>query len=285
MFATGGVKGFRCSVYNIKMDVALVSGLKSFIFFRIILILMPDRAEEPFVQVIADHIESKNPIIMGGFPGMGLVGNIVAQYFIDQLDMKLCGRVDSKLFPPIAILYGGLVKGPVRIYENVENNLVIIFSDIPIDLIISREVGIAIIKWAKDLQPREMISLAGLATTGEGHKVFGAATSQELLDRVKSHLEVFEMGTITGVPGMVMNECMNHGIPGICILGETRGPAPDPRVSIEVVKVMNSIYGFNLDIKPMEEQAEEIEKMMHKLSEQLGEAEARPSTKDLTMYG
>lgn len=267
------------------MDVAMVWALKSFIFFHAILFVMPDRTEEPFVQVIADHIESKNPIILGGFPGMGLVGNIVAQYFIDQLDMKLCGRVESKLFPPIAILYGGLVKGPVRIYESVEKNMLIIFSDIPIDPIISREIGTAIVKWAKDLQPREVISLAGLATTGDGHKVFGAATTQETLDRLKNHLEIFEMGTITGVPGIIMNECMNSGINGVSILGETRGPNPDPRASIEVVKAMNSLYGFDLDIKPMEEQAEEIEKMLHKLSEQLGEAEARPSTKDLTMYG
>lgn len=246
---------------------------------------MADRAEEPFVQVIADHIESKNPIIMGGFPGMGLVGNIVTQFFIDQLKMKPCGHIESRLFPPIAILYGGLVKGPVRIYESPEKSLVVIFSDIPIDPIISREVGTAIVKWATGLEPQEMVSLAGLATTGEEHKVYGAATSQDALDRIKSHIELFEMGTITGVPGVVMNECMNHGIPGVCILGETRGPNPDPRSAIEVVKAMNSIYGFDLDIKPMQEQAEEIEKMLHKLSEQIGEAEAKQSPKDMTMYG
>ena len=56
---------------------------------------MADKAEEPFVQVIAENIESKNPIIFGGFPGMGLIGNIVTQYFIDQMDMQPRGRVDS----------------------------------------------------------------------------------------------------------------------------------------------------------------------------------------------
>ncbi len=246
---------------------------------------MADRAEEPFVQVITDHIECKNPIILGGFPGMGLVGNIVAQYLIDQLKMKPCGRVDSRLFPPIAILYGGLVKGPVRIYEKPEKNLVIVFSDIPIDPIISREVGTAIVKWAKSLEPQEIISLAGLATTGEAHKVYGAATNQEGLEKIKGRIELFEMGTITGVPGVLLNECINQGITGICILGETRGPNPDPRASIQVVKAMNDLYGFSLDIKPMEDQAEEIEKMLHKLSEQIGEAEASPSKKEPEMYG
>lgn len=247
--------------------------------------MMADNAEEPFVQIISDNIESKNPIIIGGFPGMGLIGNIVVQYLIDQMDMKPCGRVDSRLFPPIAILYGGLVKGPVRIYEKPEKNIVAVFSDIPIDPVISREVGHSIVKWAKGLNPREIISIAGLATTGVEHKVYGAATSQTGLDRIKDKVNVFEMGTITGVPGVIMNESVNLGIDGVCILGETRGPNPDPRSAIEVVKALNNIFDLNINIEPMKEQAEQIEQMMHKLSEQIGEAEAKSGPRDLTMYG
>ncbi len=242
--------------------------------------------DEPFVQIIAENIESKNPIILGGFPGMGLVGNIVTQYYIEQMDMKPRGRVDSRLFPPIAILYGGLVKGPVRIFENAEKGVVVVFSDIPIDPIISREVGKAIVNWAKPMMPREIISIAGLATTGEEHKVYGAATTEAGLARIKDKLEVFEMGTITGVPGVLLNECMNNGIEATCILGETRGPNPDPRSAIKVVEVMNNIYDFDVPLEPMKEQAEEIEKMMHQLSEQVGEAEAKPSKEGgQQMYG
>lgn len=248
--------------------------------------LMADRAEEPFVQVIAEIIESKNPIIIGGFPGMGLIGNIVAQYFIDQMSMRPCGRVDSRLFPPIAILYGGLVKGPVRIYENAERGVVVVFSDIPIDPIISREVGKAIVSWAMPMQPREILSIAGLATPGEEHRVYGAATTEAGLEKLKNKVEIFEMGTITGVPGVMLNECMNHGIEAVCILGETRGPNPDPRSAIRVVEALNSIYNFGVSLEPMKEQAEEIESMLHKLSEQIGEAEARPSReRGQQMYG
>jgi uncharacterized protein len=246
---------------------------------------MADKAEEPFVQVIADNIESKNPIILGGFPGMGLIGNIVTQYFIDQMDMQPRGRVDSRLFPPIAILYGGLVKGPVRIYESVAKGIVVVFSDIPIDPIISREVGRAIVNWAKPMGPREVISIAGLATNSEEHKVYGAATTQAGLDRLKDKVEVFEVGTITGVPGVMLNECMNSGIEAICILGETHGPTPDPKSAVQVVEALNKIYGLNVAIEPMKEQAEEIEQMLHKLSEQIGEAEAKPGKETQGMYG
>lgn len=248
---------------------------------------MADRVDEPFVQVIADKLECKNPIVIGGFPGMGLVGNIVTQYLLDQLNMKSCGRVDSRLFPPIAILYGGLVKGPVRIYENPEKEVVIVFSDIPIDPLISREVGRTLVNWFKTINPKEVVTIAGLATMTQEHKVFGAAGRQEDLDRIKDHLNVFEVGTISGVPGVIMNECMNNDIPSVCLLGETSGPNPDPRAAIEVTKVMNTLYGFNVDIHPLEEQAEQIELMMHKLSEQVGEAEARPvkDKKEFSIYG
>jgi uncharacterized protein len=94
------------------------------------------------------------------------------------------------------------------------------------------------------------------------------------------------MGTITGVPGVLLNECMNNGIEATCILGETRGPNPDPRSAIKVVEVMNNIYGFDVPLEPMKEQAEQIEQMLHQLSEQIGEAEAKPSKEGgQQMYG
>lgn len=244
--------------------------------------MMLQKFEEKFVEVITFNIASKNPIIIGGFPGMGLVGNIVSQYLIEQLSMEQVGRVDSRLFPPIAILYGGIVKGPVRIYESSEHEVIVIFSDIPIDPLISREVGRTIVDWIKTVNPKEVVSIAGLATNTDEHKVYCAATDPEKLKAIQEGLQIFEIGTISGVPGVLINECLNHEIPAICLLGETRGPNPDPRAAIEVVQAINKIYGLNIDITSLKEQADEIEQVLHKLSQQLGEAEAKPRD---SMYG
>lgn len=245
---------------------------------------MADKVDEPFVTVTVENLESKNPTIIFGFPGMGLIGNIVAQHLIDQFQMKQKGIVESRLFPPIAIVYSGIVKSPVRIYENAEKEIIIVFSDIPIDPIISGEVGRNLITWAKDINPKEVISIAGLATTGTERKVFGAAASTDDLARIKDTVQVFEVGTISGVPGVILNECLNNNIPAICMLGETRGPNPDPRSAAEVVKALNKLYGWDVKIEPLMEQADQIEQMLHKLSEQLGEAEAKPQ-KDYSIYG
>jgi uncharacterized protein len=245
--------------------------------------LMADKIED-FVKIKVEKLESKNPTIICGFPGMGLVGNIVAQFLMDQFQMKLCGYVESRLFPPIAIIYSGLAKSPVRIYENPQREIVIIFSDIPIDPLISGEVGRSIIKWAKSVNPKEVIAIAGLATTGEERRVFAAGATEEDLKKVKDKALIFEVGTISGVPGVVLNECLNGNIPAICLLGETRGANPDPRAAAEVVKAIANIYGWEIKVDLLLKEADQIEQMLHKLSEQIGEAEAKPS-RETGIYG
>jgi len=246
---------------------------------------MPDRLED-FVKITVEKLESKNPTIICGFPGMGLIGNIVTQYLMDQFPVEQRGIIDSRLFPPIAIVFSGLVKTPVRIYEDTSRELVLVFSDIPIDPIISGEVGRTIINWVKTINPKEVIAIAGLATTGEEHRVFGAAASPEDLEKLKDKALVFEVGTISGVPGVIMNECQNNNIPAICLLGETRGPNPDPRSAAEVVKTLAKIYDWKLEIEPLIKEADQIEQMLHKLGEQVGEAEAKTSkSPDSSIYG
>jgi len=246
---------------------------------------MPDRLED-FVKITVEKLESKNPTIICGFPGMGLIGNIVTQYLMDQFKIEQRGIIESRLFPPIAIVFSGLVKTPVRIYEDTSRELVLIFSDIPIDPIISGEVGRTIINWAKTVNPKEVIVIAGLATTGEEHRVFGAAATAEDLEKLKDKALVFEVGTISGVPGVIMNECQNNNIPAICLLGETRGANPDPRSAAEVVKTLKKIYDWQLEIEPLIKEADQIEQMLHKLSEQVGEAEAKTGkSPDSSIYG
>jgi uncharacterized protein len=244
---------------------------------------MPDKMDD-FVKVIVEKLECKNPTVICGFPGMGLVGNIVAQFLMDQFKMTTCGHLESRLFPPIAIIYGGLVKNPVRIYENPAREIVIVFSDIPIDPLVSGEVGRSVIEWVKTINPKEVVSIAGLATTGTERRIFVAGATPEDLERVKDNAQIFEVGTISGVPGVIMNECRNNNIPAICLLGETRGANPDPRAAAELVKALGKIYSWDINIDILLKEADQIEQVMHKLSEQVGEAEAKPS-KDYNIYG
>ena len=238
------------------------------------------------VKIITKGIQSENPVLIEGFPGIGLVGNIASQQMIDELDMGYVGSIDSRYFPPIAVLYEGLINMPVRIYESVEHNLVIVVSDIPINPSVSYDVSKALVEWAKSINVKEIVSIAGIATMGEERKVFGAATDEVMLERIKDKVELFQMGTISGISGSVMGECLVNEIPAISLLGATQSQNPDPRAAVVVIEVLNSLYDLSIDTESLIGQAEQIEVEMQKLAEDVRTTE-QPVTprKEFPMYG
>lgn len=238
------------------------------------------------VKIITEPISLENPIIIEGFPGIGLVGNIASQHLIDELEMEYIGSIESKYFPPIAVLFNGIVNMPVRIYESKPHNFVLVISDIPIHPTISYEVSKVLIDWAQSINVKEIVSIAGIATMTTENKVFGAATNEEMLNRIKEDVEVFQVGTISGISGSVMTECYMRNIPAISLLGETHSPNPDPRAAASVIKVVNNIYDLSIDTDNLLEQAQQIELELQKLAEQVRTTEqVEQPRREFPMYG
>ncbi|HPJ30157.1 MAG TPA: proteasome assembly chaperone family protein [Methanothrix sp.] len=241
------------------------------------------------VQVKALRPKSQNPVVIEGFPGIGLIGNIASQYVVNQLEMDYLGAIDSRFFPPLSVLVGGVAHMPVRIYEKPELDVVVISSDIPVHPAASYDVARGIVSWAESIGAKEMVCLAGITVMSDQQRVFGAATTEEMLERIKDKVEVFEIGTISGISGSVMNECLLRNVPAICLLGETHSMAPDPRAAIVTIKMLNTLYDLEVETKELEERADEIELQMQKLAEQVKStaAEEVPGKKELQfpMYG
>ncbi|VVB68898.1 PAC2 family protein [uncultured archaeon] len=246
--------------------------------------------DKDIIQVILEKEPStKNPILIEGFPGIGLVGNIASQYIVNELKMTYLGAMSSKFFPPLAVLLGGVVNMPVRIYEDASKGIVILTADVPVHPLASYDIGREIVSWAESINVREVVCLAGITVMSDQHRVFGAASKKELLDRIKDMAEVFELGTITGITGSIMNECRIRNIPAICLLGETASAEPDPRAAMATVETLNKIYGLGVSTAKLAEQAEQIEVQMAQLAQQLRAAQPEEQQaqmpKEFPMYG
>jgi uncharacterized protein len=239
------------------------------------------------VKIITTEIQTENPVLIEGFPGIGLVGNIASQQIIDELKMEYVGSIDSRHFPPIAVLYEGLINMPVRIYESTEHGMVMVVSDIPINPVIAYDISKALLSWAKAINVKEIVSLAGIATMSEENKVFGAATNMDMLERIKDKVELFQMGTISGISGSIMGECLVREIPAISLLGSTMSQNPDPRAAAVVIDVLNLLYDYKINTESLIEQAEKIEIEMQRLAEDVRTTE-QPTAggrKEFPMYG
>lgn len=241
---------------------------------------------EPVVNIINESIKSENPIVIEGFPGIGLVGNITCQHVIEELEMKYIGSIDSRYFPPLAVLFNGIIYMPVRIYEAAKKDIVVVISDIPIHPTASYDISKALVDWMQKIKAKTIVSIAGIATTTGERRVFGGATNNEMLEKIKDKTEIFQVGTISGISGSIMTECFLRNMPAVSLLGETPGPNPDPRAAVEVIKVLNKIFDLSINTEKLLSQAEQIELELSKLAEQVRTTEA-PSMpkKEFPMYG
>jgi uncharacterized protein len=243
--------------------------------------------DSEYVNIIVEEgVSSKNPVILEGFPGIGLVGNIVATQIASELKMKQIGTIESRLFPPITVLYDGLTFAPVRIYEDPQNNFIVVLSDILIHPMIAYDIGKSVINWAQSLNARLNIPIAGIATMREQRTVYAAATGAEQLNLVKDKAETLVTGSISGIAGSIMNESHISKLPALCLLGETQGPTPDPRAAARVIDVVSDVLQVDISTQKLVEEADHIETELHKLAEQVQGAElAEPKGQTQVMYG
>ncbi|MCS7118833.1 MAG: proteasome assembly chaperone family protein [Archaeoglobaceae archaeon] len=233
-------------------------------------------------QIIVEKPSVKNSVLVTSFPGIGLVGTIATAYFINEVKLDNLGILESRLLPPVASLYEGVVLPPIRIYESKELNLLLIHSDVPIVPQIAYGISKVIVNWAMEVKARRVFSLAGIATFEDKKRVFGAVTQKELIDEIKDHVEIFRTGTISGIAGSILNECVASKFPGIALLGETSGFNPDPRAAANLIGAINRIFGWKISVEKLIEEAEFIEAQMQKLAQQAVQEVKR---EEFPMYG
>jgi len=244
-----------------------------------------DIAPKKDLNIISRPIPENGAILMG-FPGSGLVGTIALQYMVDQLEFEQVGSMNSRYFPPLAMMNKGLINDPVRVYaKNIgDYGIAAIVADIPIAPPICYEIANAIMEWLEPYKPKEVLTIAGIVTNEPEKRVFGVATTPDALHRIQDNTLVLPIGSISGIASSILTECKSRNIPAIGLLGETIN-APDPRASASTIEVLNRMYNLALDIQPLIEQAVEIEQSMGKLAEEVQQSADAGPKKDLPMYG
>jgi len=237
----------------------------------------------------------QNPIIIGGFPGFGLVGTIATEFLIDHLKTKLIGKIFLSDMPAMVAIHEGQVVEPIGIYYNEKNNIVIVHG---INSVVGSEWKIIedITKMAKDMKAKEIISLEGVAggLDKEGESVeidenFKSRTfcysskdaSKEKLK--KAECDELKEGIIMGVTGAIILKI--EDIPKTAIFAETHSNLPDSKAAAKVIEVLDKYLGLKVDYEPLLEQAEKFEKKLRSLFQQTKKTQKATEEKQLSYVG
>jgi len=218
-------------------------------------------------------------IVIAGFPSIGLVSTIVANYSIDALGLRQVGALNSPYFPTLSVVHTGEPLSPVRIYagklETGEKIAVFVSEFKPKPNLIN-SLSNAIMNWVKNKKCKLLISPEGMVVEGkpskeeenivEAYAIGSTENARHLLQSM--NIPQFKNGIIAGVSGVLLNKGKHENIDVISILSEAHPNYPDARAAASAINVIATIIGVKINVAPLYDEAERIEKQLQKFHKQ-----------------
>lgn len=244
------------------------------------------------------RIDLKGATIIDGFPSVGLVSSIAANYLIKVLNLEHIGIMDSEHFPTVSLIRDSRPLSPVRIYAGEKgrrgDRIVAFISEFQPPAALIRPISRTLVRWAMDQRCKMIVSPEGLVIDPElrdtadiSDTVFGIASTPRARELLKENsVSSFEEGVISGVAGVLLNEGRKHDYDVVTLLAEAHPDFPDARAAALVLEAIDRLLlGIEFDAKPLFEEAQRIEQHIKAIQKQ---ATTKKESKDAprpAMYG
>lgn len=209
------------------------------------------------------EIDLSDAVLVQGFPGAGLAGNIAANYIIKQLELERIGSIASEYFPPAAIIQNYTPAPPFRLYGN--ENIIVLISEMAPTGRLAKPFADSILVWVREVNIKRIICLESLIkpdpTDQSGGEFYSVGSTEGLRALLsKADLQQLKEGMVTGVAGALLNEGDRLNYEVLCFLSEANPMYPDARAAAKHIEAFNKLYpNLKIDAEKLYEEAKEIE--------------------------
>jgi uncharacterized protein (TIGR00162 family) len=232
--------------------------------------------KETYIKQFTE-IQPKNPVLIEGLPGLGLVGKIAIRYLIKQLNAKKIAYLYSPHFPYFVLVNKKgnvrLLRGAFYYWQNPkgENDLILFTGDSQSQTIEGQyEIADRMLDFAEKNKVKTIATIGGYRMEAkEKPKVYVAATSQEILNKaLQAGATLSSSGSpIVGTAGLILGLARFKKIEALCLLGETRGYLPDPLAAKSVLEIIKGTFNVDIDLAGLSEEIVRAETMVAKLQQ------------------
>jgi len=250
------------------------------------------------VEVIDfEDIDLRNATVVVGFPSIGMVSTIVANYLIDALDLKQIGALNSAGFPTLSVVHTGEPLSPVRIYAGISETgkkIAVFVSEFKPKSHLINSISNTVMGWVSEKGCNLLISPEGMVVEGKKDKfsdeentadayAIGSTEQARTMLREKN-IPQFKNGIIAGVSGVLLNIGRQAGFDVIAVLAEAHPDIPDAGAAASALNVIAKITGVGINIGPLYNEAGRIEKQLQKFQRQAKPMESSQGLKP-SIYG
>ena len=216
--------------------------------------------------------------VIAGFPSIGLVSTIVANYLIDAFGLRQVGALNSPHFPTLSVVHTGEPLSPVRIYGGTletGNKIAVFVSEFKPKPNLINSLSDSIMNWVKKKKCKLLISPEGMVVEGksteeekivEAYAIGSTENARKMLQA--KEIPQFKNGIIAGVSGVLLNKGKHENFDVISILSEAHPNYPDARAAASAINVIAAVIGVEINVGPLYDEAERIEKQLQKFHKQ-----------------
>jgi len=267
----------------------------------------------------------KGAYVIDGFPSVGLVGSIVANYMVSFLNLEQIAVVDSIYFPSISLIREGIPLSPVRIYAGAlgskgQDKVVVFVSEFQPAQDILKPLSITMMDWVEDHKCRAVISPEGLLSKEESERIEAFTKGAQAIEDIEElavipqdkpakdsappavwgvgstpnaramlkqiDVKTFENGVIAGFAGLLLNEGVARDFDVITLLAEAHADYPDARAAADIMTVIDRmLLHVELDLKPLLEEAALIEETLKEIHKKAATEDDSAKRRSGYMYG
>ena len=234
---------------------------------------MPDK------RTIVLTKKPKNPIIIEGFPGFGLVGTIATGFLSDHLKCEKIGTHYFDEIAPTIAVHDCKTVDPISIYYCKKYNIVIIHSILPPTGIEWKAADI-VLDIANQLNAKEIITTEGVGSgeqTEESRGFYYSNNPKTAEKMKKMGIDCLGEGIIVGVTGALL---LKSTFPLTCVFAETHSHLPDSKAAAKIIETLDKYLSLDVDYRPLLKQAEAFESKLKTIVQQTAKVQDLKAKKE-----
>ena len=242
------------------------------------------------VRVHGETADLEEPILVEGFPGLGLVGKIATDHLIEDREMRYYASIHCEGLPLVGIYQSDshAVRPPVRVYVSETDDLLALQSDVPVSSEALRHVAECLTGWieSEELFP---LYLSGYPADVDGRPALRGVATGDGASMLEPHGigAPGEDGVVSGPTGALLATAAERDLDAVGLIVEAHPQFPDPTAaSVLLEDGIAPIAGIDVRVATLLEHAEEIRRKREQLIQQLQEAQDAESSqaRPLRMY-
>lgn len=226
-------------------------------------------------KIAKKNFALKNPVLIGGLPGIGNVGKVAVDFIIDEIGAERVYDISSHYLPhSVFINEDNLIELPTisLYYKKIKGKDYLFLSGDaqPIDETSAYDFSEELLGMLEQHGTKELITLGGvgLPFVPKKPKIYCTGTSKDIIKKystvngMKIDSELYGVvGPIVGVSGLLLGIAKKKNMNGVALLAETYA---NPlylgiKGAREIVFILNKKLSLNINMKDLDEEIAELE--------------------------